>query len=191
MYIYQKTSEAIVYYWDGDVAQVDGNRGAELAAHNFIGRLITDYIFTNTVYTALNVDVTQVTDIAKVYESAAATKILVLSGNTVSVIANGLSSMPVFEQTGIGYIKIQGKWDTSSLLLITNTSNNEIIYNFSQVTTGGKVTIKDHGKDTDFATYPGWSKGSAPKTFGWKYRGSMDHHSLGTPSISKYTSSFL
>ena len=149
----QKTSEAIVYYWDGDVAQVDGNRGAELAAHNFIGRLITDYIFTNTVYTALNVDVTQVTDIAKVYESAAATKILVLSGNTVSVIANGLSSMPVFEQTGIGYIKIQGKWDTSSLLLITNTSNNEIIYNFSQVTTGGKVTIKDHGKDTDFATY--------------------------------------
>tara|TARA_B110000503_G_scaffold12801_1_gene17440 strand:+ start:27394 stop:33726 length:6333 start_codon:yes stop_codon:yes gene_type:complete len=149
----QKTRFAIAYYWDQDVAQVDGDRGAELSAHNFIGRLINDYIFTNTVYSALNVSEIQVTDITKVYESAAASKITTLVGNTVSVIANGLTSMPAAETTGIGFIKIQGKYDTSNLLLITNTTKNEIIYNFSQSATGGIVTVKDHGYDSDFVSY--------------------------------------
>ena len=149
----QKTSESIVYYWDGDVAQIDGNRGAELSAHNFIGRLITDYIFTNTLYSALNVSQTQVTDISKTYETEAGSKISVLVGNTVDVISNGLTSMPVLEKTGISYIKIQGTWDTSNLLLITNTSKNEIIYNFSQTATGGRISVKDHGIDPDFTSY--------------------------------------
>ena len=57
--------KSIKYYWDQTVAQVDGNRGPELAAHNFIGRLIKDFIFTNTLYSALNVEVTQTIDNTK------------------------------------------------------------------------------------------------------------------------------
>ena len=42
----------IKYYWDQTVAQVDGDRGPEIATHNFIGRLIKDYIFANTAYSS-------------------------------------------------------------------------------------------------------------------------------------------
>ena len=51
--------DTIKYYWDQTVAQVDGDRGAELAAHNFIGRLITDYILPQSAYPALNSEITQ------------------------------------------------------------------------------------------------------------------------------------
>ena len=256
--------KTIKYYWDQTVAQVDGTRGPELAAHNFIGRLIKDYIFTNTVYTALNTEVTQIIDITKtvtnaqftpstavyrpttgrltltigthnlsagneifiapngitftcaldsnatthayprasgvpnetgkdpfyyapltILETTATTitvnvgissdtsvhtfssalansvtagpsaKINTLVFNTVDVIANGLNSMPTFVESGVGKIKIQGKYDLADFLLITNASNNEIIYNFSNLGTGGSVEIKTDEifEDSDFVKF--------------------------------------
>ncbi len=256
-----ETRRVINYYWDGDVAQVDGNRIPEIDTHAFIGDLITEYILTNTAWTpggtlnqtintglttelyqytptgaqytpttgeltltigehnlvagssiriatggitftcaldgnstlhpyprasgvpndsgtdpfyntpifidsvtdttiTINVGVSSDTSdhtfasaLTSAVTSSAIDKINTLVGYTTSVITNGLSSMPTLVKSGVGTIKIQGKYTTSDLLLITNTTNNEIIYNFGSPTAGGSVLIKDHGDDEDFAKY--------------------------------------
>jgi plastocyanin len=250
----------IKYYWDQNVAQVDGDRGAELAAHNFIGRLITDYILPQSAYSALNSEITQsggtatettaqftptdatytpttgamtlsigthslavgnevfiapagitftcaldgnatlhpyprgsgvpndtgkdpfyyapieITAVtattitvnigissdtsAHTFSSATANavtagpaaKIKTLVYNTVDVIGNGLAAMPTLVPTGVGSVKIQGNYNLEDFLLITNSSKNEIIYNFSGAATGGYVT-QEKASDTDFVKF--------------------------------------
>jgi len=257
----EKLRFVIQYYWEQDVAQVDGNRIPEIDTHAFIGDLINNYILTNTLWEKSG-NVSQVLDSSLVAESnrytptdavytpgtgvmvltinahglkvggavsiatnaltftcgldsyatthsyprasgapnatgqdpyynsliyitattsntitvnvgissntsthrfvssttnsvsvGAVQKIASLVQGTVDVITNGLSSLPEAVETGVGYVKIQGKYSSDELLLITNTTKNEIIYNFSGNATGGIVDIKDHGVDTDFATY--------------------------------------
>ena len=254
----------IKYYWDQTVAQVDGDRGAELSAHNFIGRLIKDYILTKTSYPASNTEVTQtitgtasettaqftptgatytpttgtmsitigehtlavgdeihiapggitftcaldggatlhpypravgvpntkgkdpyyyapitITSVTSTtitvnvgissdtslhtFSSAVANsitagpsaKINTLVFNTVDVISNGLNALPKFIRTGVGTIKVQGRYDLDQLLLITNVTANEIIYNFSQPASGGLVSLKTDkiSIDPDFPKY--------------------------------------
>jgi hypothetical protein len=254
----------IKYYWDQTVAQVDGDRGAELSAHNFIGRLIKDYILTKTSYPASNTEVTQtitgtasettaqftptgatytpttgtmsitigthtlavgdeihiapggitftcaldggatlhpyprafgvpntkgkdpyyyapitITSVTSTtitvsvgissdtsvhtFDSAVANsvtagpsaKVNTLVFNTVDVISNGLNALPKFIPTGVGTIKIQGRYDLDQLLLITNVTSNDIIYNFSAPATGGLVSLKTDkiSNDTDFVKY--------------------------------------
>ena len=250
----------IKYYWDQTVAQVDGDRGAELAAHNFIGRLITDYILPQSAYSALNSEITQSggtateatvqftpTDatytpttgamtlslgthslavgteiliapagitftcaldgdatlhpyprgsgvpndtgkdpfyyapieitavtattvtvnigissdtsvhtfssaVANAVTAGPAAKIKTLVYNTVDVIGNGLTAMPTLVMTGVGSVKVQGNYNLEDFLLITNSSKNEIIYNFSGVATGGYVT-QEKASDTDFVKF--------------------------------------
>lgn len=256
-----ETSRVIHYYWDGDVAQVDGNRIPEIDTHAFIGDLITEYILTNnawtpggtltqTIDTALTTEsyqytptdaeytpttgelvitigshnlktgssirivedgitftcatdgnstlhpyprasgvpnatghdpiydtlvyVSAVTDttitinvgvssdtsdhtfvsaLTSAVTATAIDKINTLVGYTTSVITNGLSSLPTLVRSGVGTIKIQGKYNTNDLLLITNTTRNEIIYNFGSPQAGGTVSIKDHGEDADYTKY--------------------------------------
>ena len=254
----------IKYYWDQTVAQVDGDRGAELSAHNFIGRLIKDYILTKTSYPASNTEVTQtitgtasettaqftptgatytpttgtmsitigthtlavgdeihiapggitftcaldggatlhpyprafgvpntkgkdpyyyapitITSVTSTtitvsvgissdtsvhtFDSAVANsvtagpsaKVNTLVFNTVDVISNGLNALPKFIPTGVGTIKIQGRYDLDQLILITNVTSNDIIYNFSAPATGGLVSLKTDkiSEDTDFVKY--------------------------------------
>jgi hypothetical protein len=61
----EKTRNSIRYYWDQDVAQVDGDRQPEIQAHTFIGNLIKDYIFTNTAYSASNIEIAQTVDTSR------------------------------------------------------------------------------------------------------------------------------
>ena len=252
----------IKYYWDQTVAQVDGNRGAELVAHNFISRLITDYIFEKVAYSALNTEVSQTTTgsdveadaqytpstatyqpttgemtltigshsvsagdeifiapggitftcaldggatlhpyprasgvpntkgkdpfyyapmsvisttdttitvnvgissdtsvhtfnsaISNAISTGPKTKITNLAFNTVDVIENGLNALPTEVPLGVGTLKIQGKYNTNELLLVTNTSKNEVIYSFNNPATGGTVTIREHGVDDEFISY--------------------------------------
>lgn len=147
----QKLKSVIKYYWEGTVAQVDGNRIPEIDTHAFIGDLITDYIFTNTEYDAQGLTA-QVID-TKPGEGPALLVIDTLVSNTVAVIANGLGSMPTLIPQGVGSIKFQGNYSSNELLLITNTTRNEIIYNFSTNSTGGQVEIQTRGDDEDFAKY--------------------------------------
>ena len=136
-----KTSKYAKKYWDGDVAQVDGNRVPEIDTHAHIGDLITDYILPQVVWTKLG-SVDQVTDATKTYEgSATTTRIDELVTLLTGVIANGLSALPTFVDTGAGYIKFIGNYNSTDILLITNTSDNEVIYSFNEPLKGGLTEI--------------------------------------------------
>ena len=252
----------IKYYWDQTVAQVDGDRGPEIATHNFIGRLIKDYIFANTAYTSLQTLEPQVIDATKTAETATYTptgatykpdtglmtitltghdltvgsSIVIAPGGitftcaldanatlhpyprgtgvpnasgrdpfyrtsatviavttdtvtinvgissdtsihtfysavagsvsssaaviidtfayaTTTVIANGLTFLPTKVYTGVGTLKWQGRYSVDEILLITNATRSEVIYNFTNAATGGSVTVQDTGTDTDFLKY--------------------------------------
>ena len=55
----ENVRKTIKYYWDQDVAQVDGDRQPEIQTHTFLGNLIKDYIFTKAAYSVSNTEVTQ------------------------------------------------------------------------------------------------------------------------------------
>jgi hypothetical protein len=151
----ENTRNVIKYYWDQDVAQIDGDRQPEIQTYGFIKTLINTYILQNSLYTASNTEVTQSIDNTKTAEVQAVTNVDLLLDNTIDVITNGLSSMPTLDPSGLGTIKIQGRYDLDQLILITNVTANEIIYNFSAPATGGLVSLKTDGisNDADFAKY--------------------------------------
>jgi hypothetical protein len=260
----ETTRLTIQYYWDQDVAQVDGDRQPEIQTHTFISDLIRNYILTKSLYPASNTDVVQVlsgnnaeetvqfTPTGATYKPTVgdmtltigthglsvgdeifiapggvtftcsldgnatlhpypresgvpnstgkdpfyyapikitavtattitvnvgissdtsthtfvsalsnavthgpATKIKTLAFNTVDVISNGLTAQPTLVPHGLGSIKIQGSYTLGDILLITNVTKNEIIYNFSNPATGGKITVKKDGiaEDPDFRSY--------------------------------------
>lgn len=161
----QKLKSVIKYYWEGSVAQIDGTRVPEIDTHAFIGELITDYIFTNTAYDTQGL-VSQVIDTTDA-ELPAIAVIETLVSNVVDVITNGLTSMPASIPQGVGSIKFQGQYSSNELLLITNTTRNEIIYNFSSNSTGGRVEIQTRGSDTDFVKYLQTTDGITTVTFNY------------------------
>ncbi len=148
--------DIVKYYWDGDTPQVDGDRQPEILTYSFINSLITSFILTNTAYGSINGSVTQTIDATKTSESTAITTMTTLITQTSSVIANGLSAFGTITDTGLGYIKFMGNHTLADILLVTNTTKNEIIYNFASQTTGGKALVKTDTfgyKDEDFAKY--------------------------------------
>ena len=244
--------KTIQYYWDQDVAQVDGDRQPEIQTHTFISTLIRDYIFANSLYSASNSEVTQTVDTDTTVEttqqftptdasytpatgvmtltigthslavgdeihiapgaitftclldggatthpypratgvpnakgrdpyyyapltitsvtgttitmnvgissdtsvhsfdsattngvtSGPSAKINTLAFNTVDTITNGLNGLPTLVPTGVGTVKVQGRYDLDQLLLITNVTKNEIVYSFNNPSSGGLVTLK-------------------------------------------------
>ena len=258
----ENVRNTIKYYWDQDVAQVDGDRQPEIQTHTFISELIRTNILPQVTYAASNTQVTQTTTgnaaettaqftptnavytpitgdmtltlgthnlaindeihidpagitftrasdsapiaypraggvqnhtgrdsfyysplkitavtsntvtvnvgenddnsthtfVSSLTNSVTAgpsAKIKTLAFNTVDVITNGLIAMPTLIEIGVGTVKIQGSYELKELLLITNVTANEIIYNFSQSETGGSVKIKTDNIsiDPDFPAY--------------------------------------
>jgi len=145
----EKLYNTVKYYWDQDVAQVNGDRQPEIQTHTFIGTLITNYILINVLYSASNTEVTQTIDATKTVETAAISKITLLVSITVNVITNGLSSLPTLEQSGISTVKFQGKYSIDELLLITNSTRSEVMYNFTNLGTSGSVEIITNGVTVD------------------------------------------
>ena len=84
--------------------------------------------------------------------AGARTSIYNLAGITLDVIENGLSVMPEEEKTGVGTIKVQGRFNSADLLLMTNTTTNEIIYSFSDPQRGGFVTVETKS-DVDYPKF--------------------------------------
>ena len=91
-------------------------------------------------------------------ENNADTVITSLAAIVTTVIQNGLGSLPTLVN-GVSTIKIQGQYGLEKLLLITNTSNNQIIYNFSDSNLGafasflGPYDSNGHFQDTDFPQF--------------------------------------
>ena len=82
-------------------------------------------------------------------------KINTLAFNTVDVITNGLNALPKLVSTGVSTIKVQGKYSINELLLISNSTRSEIVYNFTNATSGATVEISDNQVilDPDFPKY--------------------------------------
>lgn len=135
-----RTRFIVSRYWEGTQAQVDGDRKPEIAVHNFIRDLINNRIIPQSVSSVpYQSTYDQITNLSKTGEQAATPRISALAFIVTNVITNGLSAIPALAN-GVTAIKVQGKHELGEILLITNTSNNEILYNFSDPTIKGIIT---------------------------------------------------
>lgn len=76
-------------------------------------------------------------------------KIDLLATRLVQTIDNGLSDLPSKVKNHYGYIKVQGKYDLSDFLLISNNTTNEIIFNFVDNDTGAVISVNDASTKID------------------------------------------
>ena len=67
--------------------------------------------------------------------------------------------------SGVGTLKLLGKFDTNQLLLITNTSKNEVLYNFADTVRQVDVTFGQTGADPDFVNESMRTNGVTTITF--------------------------
>lgn len=153
----EETRRVSSKYWVNDVPQIDGNRLVEIEAHLFLRDIINTYIITNVAAPSYQAVVSQSIIPAKVSEAGTAARVTELAGILTNVIENGLSVLPA-EVTGVGRIKFPKKYEQNQILLITNTTKNEIIYDFSDPTAGAvREFIRD---ETDvFPRLLEWAQG--------------------------------
>jgi hypothetical protein len=135
-------------YFEYGLPQIDGNRLPEVYAHTFILDLITNNIATSVAFSGRQGTFTQYRDVALTAESAGITAITTLANIIISVITNGLSSLPA-KTTNRGYLKFPGFYKLKDILLITNSTRNEILYNFSDSDTAVDLTYSE-AYDSDF-----------------------------------------
>jgi len=149
----EETTRIAKTYWEQDVAQVDGDRQAEIKAKEFTRDLIINHVFTNSPQTQpYQGNVAQVTNGVN-GENAAGSVIQTLSGIVINVLTTGTSALPTFERKGLGHVRFQGNYDASDLLIVTNTTKTEVIYNFTDALKGGKVTRVDDVTPRDSSGY--------------------------------------
>jgi len=91
-------------------------------------------------------------------KSGPSSKIKVLANRLVDTIENGLTKLPTRIKNGYGYIKIQGKYDLSDLLLISNNTSNTTLFNFTNNDTGAVISTTNEkivslASDEDFPKY--------------------------------------
>ncbi len=131
-------------YWINSTPQIDGDRQPEIAAKNFARDLINNYILTQATFTSAQSPVvtTQYKNNATNYETGADARITELMFVITDVIQNGLDNVPALQRTQISSVKMQTRVPTNDLLLITDTTNNEVLFNFSDPDLGASVTFQ-------------------------------------------------
>jgi hypothetical protein len=127
-------------YWNGLLPQVDGSREPEIVTHEFIRDLINDVIINGQSYTPLQTEVNLDINPSLTPEIGVNVRITTLTTILTDVISGGLDSLPALVN-GVTTIKVQGHHTLEDLLLITNTTNNQIIYNFSDPQLGGVANV--------------------------------------------------
>jgi hypothetical protein len=130
-------------YWVGNTAQISGDRLPEVAYLNFTRDLINNYILTNSAYSSLQSPVvtTQTINGSYVTEPSVTTTVTTLFGNITNTITNGLTSLPDNSPNLISSIETIGKLDLENLTLVTNVTDNIILYSFADPNLGGSVTF--------------------------------------------------
>ena len=150
----QETTRIAKTYWEGDVAQVDGDRQAEIKAKEYTRDLINNHVLNNSPQSSpYQTSVAQQTDLTKTSEPAAGTRIQALVNIVRDVLQTGTSALPTFERKGLGHIRFIGNYNSSDLLIVTNTTDATVIYNFTDETKGGIVTRKDDVTPRDSSGY--------------------------------------
>ena len=140
-------------YWEKEVAQVDGDRQAEIKAKQFTRDLINNHVLTNSPQgSPYQTEIAQTTNNNN-GESGAGTRVQILSQIVIDVLTTGLSALPTYERKGLGHIRFQGHYDTSDMLIVTNTTAATVIYNFTDPLKGGTITRKDDVTPRDSSGY--------------------------------------
>ena len=132
-------------YWINSTPQIDGDRAPEIAAKNYVVSLINNYILPQVPYTSLQSDPpaqTQVFDNGSNYETGTDARITELFGIITTVIQGGLDVIPALTRSQISSVKIQTRVPANDLLLITDSTNNEILYNFSDPDLGASTAFQ-------------------------------------------------
>jgi hypothetical protein len=150
----EETTRIAKTYWEYDVAQVDGYRIPEIRAKEFTRNLITNNVLTNIPQTTpYQTQLAQVIDTSKTAEDNAPSRIQTLVNLVRDVIESGTGALPTFERKGLGHIKFQGNYDLSDVLLVTNTTKNEIIYNFGDPKRGATLVQTNDDTPRDSSGY--------------------------------------
>ncbi len=138
----EETRRVSTFYWDENVPQIDGNRLAELESYYFLTDLINDFILTNTLDATPQQEIaTQTIDLTKTSEGDADDTVAALLQDVIDVIQSGLSALPALV-TGVGSVEVLGKIALEDLLIISNVTTNEVIYNFAEPSKGGVCTFR-------------------------------------------------
>jgi hypothetical protein len=118
-------------YWSSGYPQIVGDRRSEVLTHQFIATLINTYILPQAAYAnPKQSSVPIVRDSGITYEVGSTSRIITLSTILTNVITTGTSALPTLVN-GVTTVKVQGKQKLDTILLITNTTNNTILYNFA------------------------------------------------------------
>ena len=129
-------------YWDKAIPQIDGDRMPEKAAKMFCAWLIKNYIFTNTAWTTNQSPVvtTQTINSEYIAEADAGAQVDKVLVDTIgTVILEGTEKMPDFHRAEISRAIFPTKVTQDNLLLITDTTTNQVLFNFSDPTKGADV----------------------------------------------------
>ncbi len=150
----QETTRIAKTYWEKDVAQIDGTRIPEIKAKEFTRDLIINHVFTNSAQgTPFQSTYAQVVNNSYTSEPVAGTRIQELSKIVIDVITTGTSALPTFVRKGLGHIRFAGNYDASDLLIVTNSTRSEVIFNFTDATKGGNVTRENDVTPRDSGGY--------------------------------------
>lgn len=127
-------SQIASFYWVGNVPQVDGDRAPEIAVYNYVIGLINNYLLTNvTVTPVYQTSIAQTKIVGSNGEAGASSRVSLLLGYLNDVIQNGLANLPapVAPTGSLGKLTVIGNYSAKKLLLISNQTSGEIIYNFA------------------------------------------------------------
>ena len=136
-------------YWDKTVPTIPGNRIAEREAIEHFKTLLP-YILGNTDASSIAEQsvATQVIDTDYTSENLSDTAASQLLTQVQSVLQNGLTSLPELI-IGLGRIEVLGKIQLEDILIITNVTDNIVIYNFADDAKGGTVEF-NQGNSPDY-----------------------------------------
>lgn len=144
------TRKVAAGYWNKNVPVIDGTRVPEIKGYEFAENLINNFILKNILSTPYQSAVDQFRDLSKTSESDADDVITNVATIVRTVIQNGLGSLPSITG-GPGRVELLGKLLPNEILLITNTTDNIIIYNFSDSARGGTTEFVS-GNTINFPT---------------------------------------
>ena len=126
-------------YWNEDVPTIPGNRIAEREAIEHF-KILLPYVLGNTDASSVQEQAlaTQVIDTDYTSESLSDTAATQVLTQVQSVLQNGLTSLSDLV-IGLARIEVLGKIQLEDILIITNVTDNTVIYNFADDAKGGTV----------------------------------------------------
>lgn len=120
------------YFWINGEPMIRGDVSPEITGQQYLRDIINNFILTNTTVTPSygQTSVPQVKITGAPGESGAPSRNTTLWNIFGTVISNGTFAIPA-KVPGVSSIRLLGNYQSSEILLITNTNTGEILYNFA------------------------------------------------------------